>query len=476
LFGLAPAGPHAVNLLFHAANTVLLFLWLSGMTGALGRSAFVALIFGLHPLHVESVAWIAERKDVLSTFFWMLTLWAYVHYVSRPGPARYLFVFASLALGLMAKPMLVTLPFVLLLLDFWPLARTAPLSHLVREKLPPLALSLASSVVTFVVQRRGGAVVGTEVIPLGLRAANAAVAYLAYVATTIWPARLAIVYPYAAVGAWQVAGAGAILIALSVLTVRAGRRRPYLPVGWLWYAGTLVPVLGLVQVGSQPMADRYTYVPLIGLFVIVAWGVTDLLAGWRHAPGALAAAAALVLSACMAAARAQVLLWKDSTTLFAHALAVTRDNYVAHYSLGVALTRERRTSEAIEQFTKALEIRPSYASAHNNLGVALGRQGKPAAALAEYAEAVRIDPDYAEARYNLANQLFGLGRIDEAIVEYGQALRVRSDFAEAHNNLGVALMRQGRSADAVPHFSEALRIRPDFADAGRNLATALSRR
>jgi tetratricopeptide (TPR) repeat protein len=491
LYGLSPGPHHLTNLLFHIASTLLLFGLLHRMTGALGRSAFVAGLFAVHPLHVESVAWVAERKDVLSTLFWMLALWAYVEYVRRPQLLRYLLVLLFFALGLMAKPMLVTLPFVLLLLDFWPLGRVAlgpnpedrvpprngrsTPGHLVWEKIPLLALSIVSSVVTLIVQRRGRAVIGLDAIPLKLRVANALVSSVAYIGKMLWPTRLAVLYPYArSLPGWWVAGALVGLMGVSVAVIWAGRRHPYLPVGWLWYLGTLVPVIGLVQVGHQAMADRYTYVPLIGLFVIVAWGVPDLLVRCRLRRIALPAAGLVILGYAITA-RGQLQYWENSTALWTHALEVTTGNYIAHNNIGLILARQGRNDEAICEFLEVLWINPDYAEAHNSLGIILAGQGKLDEAIAHYSEALRIKPDYAEAYNNLGIALARLGRTGEAIDELSEALRINPDLVEAHNNLGIALATQGKLDEAIAHYTEALRIKPDYAEAHNNLGVALAR-
>jgi Flp pilus assembly protein TadD len=472
LYGLN-AGPHHVtSLLLHIANTVLLFGLLHRMTGALFRSAFVAALFALHPLHVESVAWVAERKDVLSTFFFLLTLGTYLAYVRRPGPSRYAAMLALFALGLMAKPMLVTLPFVLLLLDFWPLGRGLWRRQIL-EKLPLLALAAASSIVTFVVQQRAGAVKGLDALPLDRRLANAVVTYAAYIGKMLWPAHLAAIYPYPAWPAgWLVAGAIVGLIAVTVLTMRAARRHPYLPVGWLWYLGTLVPVIGLVQVGSQPMADRYTYIPLVGLFVIIAWGISDLLARWPHRRVALGVVAGLLIVGCAIAARRQVHHWRSSVALWEHAVAATAGNYRAEANLGHALAKQGRAVEAIPHYVEALRLKPDDAEAHNGLGRALAEEGRASEAIAHYSEAVRVLPDYVEARNNLGVALMGAGRNDEAARHFEEAVRIEPALAASHSNLGVALAKQGRLEAAIGHFSEALRIDPGYADARKNLAVA----
>ena len=461
LYGLDPGPHHLTNLLFHIANTLLLFGLLRRMTGALGGSAFVAGLFAVHPLHVESVAWVAERKDVLSTLFWMLTLWAYVEYVRRPGLRRYWAVLLFFALGLMAKPMLVTLPFVLLLLDFWPLGRMglgpnpadgwalsrdgwATTVRLVWEKLPLLALTVMSSIVTLVVHRRGGAVISLGATPLNLRVANALVSYVAYIGQMLWPARLAVLYPYAqSLPGWWTAGAFLGLMAISVAVIRAGPRRPYLLVGWLWYLGTLVPVIGLIQVGDQARADRYTYIPLIGLFIVVAWGVPDLMVRWPFRRIALPAAAGLVSLACVIAARGQLRYWQDSTTLWTHALAVTTGNTIVHNNLGVVLADQGKLEEAIAHYSEALRIKADSADAHNNLGVALADQGKLEEAIAHYSEALRIQPDYADAHNNLGVALADQGKLDEAIAHFSEALRIKPDYIKARDNLRLTLVSRG---------------------------------
>jgi tetratricopeptide (TPR) repeat protein len=498
LYGLDSAGHHLTSLIFHLANTILLFLALRLTTRAPWQSAFVAALFALHPLHVESVAWVAERKDVLAALFWMLTMLAYVHYVQRPGVSRYLLIVLSFALGLMAKPMLVTLPFVLLLLDFWPLGRfqpgslpgfiqpqartsqasnsaKSPKSKLIWEKVPLIVLAAISSIVTFFAQQQKAAISTLEVVSLKLRLANGLVSYLAYIKKMIWPQGLAVFYPHLgkSLPSWQSVGAGLLLVAVSIVVLRGARRYPYVLVGWLWYLGTLVPVIGLVQVGEQAMADRYTYVPLVGLFIIIAWGVADIVKGWQHRRIVTAISAAVVLSSLMMSNWLQVRHWKDSVALFKHTLKVTSNNYVAHYTLGNALALQGNLLEAIANYNEALRIKPSYAEAHHNLGNALSLQGSVEEAVAHYNEALRIKPNYAEAHRNLGVNLDQQGKHEEAIKHYAEALRVSPNDAQSHNNLGVALAEQGRLAEATVHFSEAVRIKPDFTEAQRNLELGL---
>ncbi len=459
LYGAAAWGHHLTSLLLHVANVLLLFVLLDRATGETGRSAFAAGLFALHPLHVESVAWVAERKDVLSTLLWLLATAAYVRWTRKGGSARYLLVGALFAAGLAAKPMLVTFPLALLVLDYWPLARWRPeagwrcAGKLVAEKAPLLALSAASAAVTLGVQAAGTAVGSTQEFPLAIRLGNALVAYAAYLGKTVRPVGLAVFYPHpgATLPFLEPVAAAVLLVAVTLLAVRLRRSSPYLLAGWLWYLLTLVPVIGLVQVGEQAMADRYTYVPLAGIFVAAAWGIPDLArAGLVRRGGrqgaddaplrwALPAAGAAALLALALLTRAQAATWKSSVTLFEHAVAVTEGNYLAHLDLGTALSREGRRSEA----------------------------------LAHYEAAARIRPDDAQLQYNLGVTLAASGRDREAQERYERALALRPEYPEAHNNLGILLARQGRIEDAVRHCTEAVRLRPDFAEARFNLAVAL---
>ena len=444
-------------------------------TGCLWPSAFVAFLFALHPLHVESVAWISERKDVLSALFWFLALWSYVRYVERPGPRRYLAVVAWFVLGLMAKPMIVTLPFLLLLLDFWPLRR--PLrAALVREKIPLFALSAAASVATFLVQRHSGAVEALAALPLKLRVENAVVSYWIYIFKTIWPARLAVFYPHPkSIPRWQAILAAAALLAVSWAVVRAWRAAPYLAAGWFWYLGTLLPVIGLVQVGAQARADRYMYVPMIGLAVAFAWGASVLF----HRSRVLLAVAAAVLLACLPAARAQAETWQNSETLFRQALAATTDNYLAEHNLGTYLTRvPGRLPEAIAHLEASLRIHPQSARALTDLGTALARAGRLPEALADLQAAVRLSPESAIPHNNLANNLLRMGRLPEAIAEYRVALSLDPDYADARNNLAAALASGDHpgsgAAGSLADYRAAVRFNPDSAAAHLNLAIALA--
>jgi Tfp pilus assembly protein PilF len=498
LYGLNPGGHHLTNVLLHMANAILLFVVLRWMTGAIWRSGLVAALFALHPLHVESVAWAAERKDVLSTFFWMLTMVAYVHYVNRPGGKRYLLVLVTFFLGLMAKPMLVTLPFVLLLLDYWPLNRfkpravtgsvedqplgfqssgddKSPILKAVMEKTPLFLMSLFSCVVTVMAQQEAGAISTLEIVPFKLRIANGLVSFVAYMGKMIWPQDLAVFYPYPVsdLQIWKPVAAGLFLLIVSTVALWVAQRCRYVIVGWLWYLGTLVPVIGLVQVGEQAMADRYTYVPLIGLFIVVVWGFADLVKGWRSRRWVVSVSAAVMVLALMAGSWLQVAHWKNSVKLFKHALDATSNNYVAHYTLGNALALQGNLTGAVSHYNKALQINPNFAEAHNNLGNALALQRNLTGAISHYNKALQINPDHAEAHRNLAVGLDRQGKHQEAIQHYAEVLRINPHDAQSHNNLGVALAEQGRLKEAVAHFTEALRIDPNFKEAQRNLDLSL---
>ena len=439
IYGLNPCGHHFTSVFFHILNSILLFLVFKRMTRAFWKSAFVAALFAIHPLHVESVAWVAERKDVLSTFFWMLTMGAYILYVENPGIKKYLLTVLLFALGLMAKPMLITLPFVLLLLDYWPLGRFNKWSlalQLIQEKIPLFVLAAASSIVTFFIQQSGGAVESLDVLPLTIRISNALVSYVSYIGKMILPHNLAVLYPHPDMPpVWQVAGACLLLVFVSFIAVKTLKCYPYFAVGWLWYLGTLVPVIGLVQVGLQSMADRYTYIPLTGIFIIIAWGVSDLAAKWRYKKEGFAAASAILLSILMALTWFQLKHWINSVTLFRHAINVTKNNSVAHNNLGTALKDHGKLSEAIKHYTEALRIRPKYVDAHYNLGNAFVRRSRISEAISHYTEAVRIKPNDAEVRNNLGSVLFKQGKVNEAIGHYSEALRIKPDFAEAQSNL-----------------------------------------
>ena len=481
LFGLNAGAHHLVNLGLHLVNTLLLFALLARATGAIGRSALVAALFAVHPMHVESVAWVAERKDVLSTFFWLLTSWTYVSWVREPRGWRYALVLLWFALGLASKPMLVTLPCVLLLLDVWPLRRVvvgeAPPRvwlGLLSEKLPLFALAAASSVITYVVQRRAGAMQSFEALSLPVRVANAILAYGTYLKKLVVPSELGLLYPYERY--LPVVNVLAVLLALSVVTVaavRSARTRPYLTTGWLWFLGTLVPVIGIVQVGKQPMADRYTYVPSIGLFIAAVWGLSE--ARRLGVPRqALATASMLVVTLYAWSARRQVQYWHSGIELWEHTIAVTEDNYLAHNNLGFDLARAGRPLEAIPHYEEAIRLSPRLAGVRSNAALALLALGRTDEAIRQFEGELRLTPENYLVRANLGFALSRQGRLDEAIEQLSEAIRLKSDYVEAHNALGLALARKSDLEGAKAHYAEALRYKPSFAEAHNNLGAALA--
>jgi len=489
IYGMNPGQHHLTNVLFHILNTLLLFFVFIRMTQDLWQSGFVAALFALHPLHVESVAWLAERKDVLSTFFWMLTLWSYLRYVERSDFNRYLPVLFFFILGLMAKPMLVTLPFVLLLLDYWPLKRfrlgssddgqeCRPRSFyfgMVWEKLPLFLLSAGSSVITYMVQKSSGAVSTLAVIPVHVRIGNAIVSYVSYIGKMIWPHNLTVLYPYPkSIINWQVVGAGLLLAAITVVVFRMVKTKPYFAVGWFWFLGTLVPVIGLVQVGLQAMADRYTYVPLIGLFIMVAWGVPDILGNRRYKKKILAVSSAFVLSAFMICTWFQVGKWRNSMTLFQNAADVTENNYVAYEKLGEALAAQGKMDSAIQHYSEALRIRPDFESTYLSMGIALREQGNYDAAIRHFREALRINPNNAIAHNNLGVVLARKGNAIEAGSQFFEAIRINSDYAGAYYNLGKIFANQGKIEDAILYYRKTLHIDPNMTQALYNLSWILA--
>ncbi len=495
LYGLNPRGHHFTSLFFHIANTLLLFFLFTRMTGATWKSAFVAALFAVHPLHVESVAWVAERKDVLSAFFWFLTMFLYAGYVNKPGVARYMPVVLSFAAGLMAKPMLVTLPCVLLLMDYWPLGRvhtrkprpapdfgrpgaaaesrgTVSVRLLLLEKIPLFALVAISSIITFYAQRKGGAVSSLESVPFASRIINALVAWTGYIGKMIWPRNLAVFYPLDRdMSAWPAVLAGSALIVVTVLLWRTARRRPYFIVGWLWYIGTLVPVIGLVQVGMQSMADRYTYIPLTGLFIMAAWGMADFAKGWRNRQVILAVLAGVVISASTAATWRQLSYWKNSISLYRHNLSINSGNFHIHNNLGFELAGRGEYDEAIKEYQEALRINPKAEKTHCNLATELASEGKFEEAITHYKQALQIKPDMYEAYYRLAIVYTLQNKLDEAIANFNKALTISPGFPGAHFELGVVLVKQNRVEEAVYHFSEVLRLKPDSAEARHWLRT-----
>jgi len=525
LFGLNPGAHHLVNVLFHTTNTVLLFLLLLRLTGELWPAAFVAALFAWHPLHVESVAWISERKDVLSTFFALLTLLAYTRYAQKrsrvenresmaksslpaldPRPSTFDSALALIffALGLMAKPMLVTLPFVMLLLDYWPLGRisdfvppggrisdskntpapapqlfrlrgvpqrhfgatAAILNHLLFEKWPFFLLAAVSCVVTFLVQsqRSGDAVASLELVPLHYRFCNALVSYGLYLLKMVWPVGLAVFYPLPDHLTWILMAATAsavVLVIISSFVWRAGRAQAYLPVGWLWFLGTLVPVIGFVQVGGAALADRYTYIPSIGVFIAVTFGICALADRFQFPKKAIATAAVLILATCLILTENQLRYWHDSETLFAHALAVTKNNHVAHVNLGVALEQKGELNEALAEYRAAEQLAPELYHTHNNLGNLLDNLGHPNNALTEYRWAVLLNPSLPSLHNGAGMVLAELGRFDEAMGQFKEAARLDPTYPWAYLEIGKMRLKQGRDAEAIDEFREALRIDPD---------------
>jgi len=482
LFGMTPGPHHLINVLFHMANTLLLFCVLFRMTAAIGQSAFVAGLFAAHPLHVESVAWIAERKDVLCAFFFLLTIWSYIAYVRRPNFSRYLLVAALFGLSLMAKPMAVTLPFILFLLDFWPLGRLHPgpgqkaaCLRLIQEKVPLIVLAIASSAVTLWVQSRGGTVVNMDAYPMNRRAANALATYVAYLGDMLWPAGLSAFYPYSPLSGWLVTGCLLALAAASVMAVRFARRHPFLLVGWLWYLGTLAPVIGLIQVGPQARADRYTYLPLIGIFIVIAWGVPEILGRLGNCRIPLAIAGGVLICVLAIAARIQASYWADGVVLWEHAVKLYPGSHLVHANLGFEFKEHGEIAKAMHHYNEALRINPGRIEARTGLGDCLLSQGRYNEAVVQYKEALRIDPDFTDARHNLGIALANQGRFDEAIAQYKEALRVKPDLAESHDAWGNALWNQGKLDEAIAQYREALRLAPDFAEARRDLGIALAR-
>ena len=497
LFGTNPGRMHLVNLLLHLANTLLILAMLREMTGALWRSAFVAAVFAIHPMHVESVAWIAERKDVLSTLFLLLTLAAYVSYVRRRGLARYVLTVLLFALGLLAKPMLVTLPVLLLLLDYWPLGRfdshqtikassrqkrlLSPahdkrrlLYRAIIEKIPFIALSIVSSVITFLIQLESSAVAHIDALPLKDRIANVFLSYARYIGKLFWPQNLAVFYPFDvnSFAVWQVAMCVLLLLVISIFVIRFGRNQKYLPVGWFWFVVTLVPVIGLVQVGQQAFADRYTYIPYIGLFIMIAWGLPELLSKWPQRKIALGLSMVIILTTLGICAHRQVSFWNNSFTLFSHAIEVTRNNYIAHNNLGIAYHKLGRYQDAVEAYKQTIRVKPNYAEAYYNLGAAYGELGRYQGAVEAYKQAIKIQPSYAKAYYNLGISYEDLGRHQDAVEAYKQAIKIKPDYVEAHYNLGVTYGKLGRYQDEVEAYKQAIRIKPDYIEAYYNLGVS----
>jgi tetratricopeptide (TPR) repeat protein len=502
LYGLNAGGHHFTNVLLHTIVVLLLFRVLRQMTGAVWESAVVAALFAVHPLHVESVAWVSERKDMLSGMFFLLTIDAYVRYVRGPSFWRYSLVAALLALGLMSKPMLVTVPFILLLLDYWPLRRFEQpssfpckgkiwqwwneqpvIQRLFLEKIPLLALSAGSCVVTFIVQKQAAGAI--ESLPFRWRAENAVVSYVTYLWKTFWPARLAVFYPHPnnSLPTWEIILAVGFLVAITAAAIIFRSGRPYIFTGWLWYLGMLVPVIGFVQVGEQGHADRYTYLPHIGLFLLVVWTVADISAWSRFSPRFVTVAAVAGIVAFGWCAFFQTRYWRDSETLWNHALAVTSNNDVAHNNLGFLCVHRGELDKAISHFEAALKIRSNKAQTHynlgsafigTNLGNALVRKGQLDEAIVHYQEAINLQPDYADAYYNLGSALLAKGNVNEAIAQWQKALAIWPNDSDAHTGLGNALLQKGSLKEAITHYEKALEIAPQDVNACNNMAWVLA--
>ena len=494
LFGLKSGMHHLINLFLHVANTLLLFFVLHRMTRSLWASAFVAAMFALHPMNVESVAWASERKNVLSTFFWMLTMLAYVFYAERPTLLRYLLTFLVFALGLMAKPMLVTLPFVLLLLDYWPLYRlnlfpskrinkehhksrnagfqSSPFLRLVSEKIPLLVLSIIVIFLSSMSVQKGGYAISTAAVPMKLRIANALVSYVSYIKKMIWPHNLTIYYPYPhALTLWQVAGAGLLLFCISFLILRTVNTKPYLVVGWLWYIGTLVPVIGLVQAGLWPAtADRFAYVPLIGLFIVIAWGAPDFMARWRFRKIILVTLATTLISILTVTTWVQLKYWQNGVTLFTHAIKATPNNSLMNKELGNAWEDQGNFDKAMYYYAKAIQITPNFAEPHNNLGRIFALKKDYKDAIYHYNEALRIKPTFTEAHNNLASALLYQGNEKEAIYHYYEALRNNPNYAGAYYNLAKIFEHNRKTEKAIILYRKALDCNPEMIQALYNLS------
>jgi tetratricopeptide (TPR) repeat protein len=478
---------HLNNLILHIANTLLLYFLLIKLTGARRRSAFVAGLFALHPLHVESVAWIAERKDVLSTLFWLLTIWMYSKWAAGKSWRTYGSVIIFFLIGLLAKPMLVTLPLTLLLLDYWPLRRwhclasepgkNSAASRLIVEKIPLFALSAIGAVITFFAQRSDEAVASVEQFPLGIRLANAFVSYIAYIIKTILPVKLAVFYPYSIPPMWQVLGSILIISAITIGVWQIRKTAPYILFGWAWYLITLLPVIGLIQVGAQAMADRYTYVPLIGIFIAAVWGIRDLLnsiylktsKNWQRFALPIAIALLAVLAICT---NVQARYWKDGFTLFEHTRLVTKNNALAEFNAGNAVRDKGDIETAIEYYKRAIKIDPNRIDAQNNLASAYFSLGMNEKAVEHYAIALRINPNDAAAQANMGTALASLGRFEEATSHLLQSLALNNKNPAAHNTLGVIYAQLGRIDDAIDQFNKAIALDPGKPEYLRNLVQA----
>ena len=474
LYGLAPSGHHLTNLWWHLLNCLLLFRILQSMTKEIWPSFFVAMLFAIHPLHVESVAWVAERKDVMSAFFWLLTTWLYLRYIRTPVLKNYLPVTVSLGLGLMVKPMLVTLPFTLMLIDFWPLRRFQTRHSsisLLKEKIPLFVLVLISIILTLWAQSSGEAIVSLNLKPMPLRIENAIISYGTYLYKFFWPVGLSVFYPYAdsAFALWKLGFVSIILGGFSWFAWSSRHRFPYLLTGWLWFIGTLVPVIGIVQVGGQALADRYTYIPSIGFFIIIAWGIKDFLSLRTSYKRSLALAGMSTIIVLSILCYLQVQHWKDGITLFQHALSVQENNSLAHGCLGTTLIQQQNPEQAEKHLTRALELNPRYPEVLNDLGTILMDAGKYQEAIMHFSNAINLNPNYPEAHNNLALTFTYMNRFPEGIEHYKIAISLNPLFPKALNNLGAALAQIGRLEDAKAYFLQALIIQPNYDEVYNNL-------
>ncbi|MCX5849222.1 MAG: tetratricopeptide repeat protein [Deltaproteobacteria bacterium] len=473
LYGLNASGYHVTNLILHIMSTLLLFWLLNRMTGAVWKSAFVAAVFALHPLHVESVAWIAERKDVLSAFFWMLTLCLYVYYTEKPVIRRYLLVLFSFVCALMSKPMVVTLPVIMILLDYWPLGRfESKKDNLIiwqlKEKIPFFILSAVLVIVTLYNPNDSS----PKLFPLGSRIANAPVAFVTYLEKTFWPHDMAIFYPFPShIPIWQIIGASLLIIFISAVVIAMAKRLPYLFVGWMWYAITIVPVIGIIHISYYAMADHYHYLPSVGIAIMLAWGIPALIKSEEIKRKILFPAGIITLAIMAVLTWKQCGYWKNSITLFNHALQVTKNNYIVHGHLGVALFTKGKTEEAIDHYNKALRITPCYSDTYNNRGIAYYELGKYQQAIEDYNVAIHLNQEYAQAYNNRGLVYSRIGKYQQAIEDYNVAIYLNPEYADAYYNRGIVYNNLGQYQRAIEEYSEAIRLKKDYADAYNNRGT-----
>ncbi len=485
VFGLNPLGHHLVSVLFHIVNAMLLFWIIKNITGAMWASAFVAAVFSLHPVQVESVAWAAERKTVLSGLFWLLTIAVYVHYTKKPQLGRYILVLLIFGLSIMTKPIVVTLPLVLLLLDYWPLERlridgqdsgtSKSALWLIAEKIPLLAMSAFLSMMTIIAQKTSGAISTSENLPLDYRLANVSLSYIRYIGKLVWPSALAVYHPHPRTGfSPATAMCAVVVILLTILSIYVGRRKKYVVVGWLWYVGTLVPMIGLVQVGAQAIAYRYMYLSMLGLLIILAWAVKDVVGSRIRLKMLTAVSAMVVLSALIILTRFQVGYWKSTLTLFEHTLAVTEDNPAAEENYGFVLSEAGRLDEAAAHIKKAIQLVPDYVEARHNLGRIYMKQGKINEAVECFSELAKHKDVPADVHYDLASALVLQKKYDEAIKELARTLELNPDYPHAPSTMAVALMSAGRTDEAIACFNKYLLLNENSTELHYNLAVALS--